>query len=175
MAMTPTKSPDPKFYNIALPVPLPGTFEYRHPTDLQIGLRVKVPFSGRELIGIVVSHCKQPSTAPQKIKSILSIIDSEPVLPDAIFDLCLWSAQYYLHPVGEVFAAALPGKIKQGAALYQTIRTLVLTSTEPNRIAEDDVKRSPKQLALLRALVEEGSSLAPSSIRANGLLLLSKL
>ncbi len=154
MTMTPTKSPAPKFYNIALPVPLPGTFEYRHPTGLQVGLRVKVPFSGRELIGIVVSHCKEPATAPQKIKSILSIIDSEPVLPQAIFDLCLWSAQYYLHPIGEVFAAALPGKIKQGAALTPTIRILTLASTAPGRIAEDDVKRSPKQLALLRALVE---------------------
>ena len=154
MTMTPTKSPAPKFYNIALPVPLPGTFEYRHPTGLQVGLRVKVPFSGRELIGIVVSHCKEPATAPQKIKSILSIIDSEPVLPQAIFDLCIWSAQYYLHPIGEVFAAALPGKIKQGAALTPTIRILTLASTAPGGTAEDDVKLSPKQLALLRALVE---------------------
>ncbi len=154
MHMTPTKSAEPKFYNIALPVPLHGTFEYRHPTDLSIGLRVKVPFSGRELVGIVISRCLQPSTAPQKIKSILSIIDSEPVLPQAIFDLCRWSAQYYLHPLGEVFAAALPSKIKQGAGLYQTTRTLALASTEPRPIAEAHVKRSPMQLALLRALFE---------------------
>lgn len=155
MAMTPTKSADPKFYNIALPVPLQGTFEYRHPAALQDGIRVKVPFSGRELIGIVVSRCKQPSTAPLKIKSILTIIDAEPVLPQTLFDLCLWAAQYYLHPIGEVFAAALPGKIKQGATLYQTTKMLALAPLEPGRIAEDPVQRSPKQLALLRALVEQ--------------------
>ncbi len=154
MAMTPKLSTDPKFYNIALPVPLQGTFEYSHPTPIMVGLRVKVPFSGRELIGIVVSHCANPATDPKKIKAIITTIDSEPVLPQTIFDLCLWSAQYYLHPIGEVFAAALPGKIKQGAGLYETTTVLGLAPATDKAAAEERVNRSPKQLALLRALIE---------------------
>jgi primosomal protein N' (replication factor Y) (superfamily II helicase) len=41
---------------VALPVPLPRTFTYRIDRPVAPGTRVRVPFSGRKLIGWVVGE-----------------------------------------------------------------------------------------------------------------------
>ena len=46
---------------------------------------------------------------------------SEPIVDPVTFDLLRWAAEYYHHPLGEVFAAALPVSLRAGQpALRQT-------------------------------------------------------
>ncbi len=72
---------------IALPVPLPGCFDYvLHGTVAPPrGSRVKVPFGRRTLVGLVHGHA--PSDYP-KLKAVQAVLDDEPVMPDELYQLC---------------------------------------------------------------------------------------
>lgn len=108
----------PSFCDVALPVPLEVTFTYRL-DGLQplVGARVLVPFRNQRHSGIVTAlHDRQPS---MQTKSILQVLDPEPVLDASLMKLGQWIAQYYLAPIGEVFRTMLPlaAEIKR-ARLY---------------------------------------------------------
>ncbi|MGE5207455.1 MAG: primosomal protein N' [Chlamydiota bacterium] len=104
-----------QFCDIALPVPLDTTFTYRVPNgngllsnsaQPVIGGRVLVPFREQRLSGVVVAlHDREPSV---KIKSVLQVLDTAPVLDERLMRLARWIAEYYLAPVGEVFRTMLP-------------------------------------------------------------------
>jgi primosomal protein N' (replication factor Y) len=98
----------PEFSDVAVPVPLDMLFTYRVPAEAPpiVGGRVLVPFRQRRMTGIVVElHDRKPSV---QTKSILSVLDTVPVLDEQLLRLGRWIADYYLAPVGEVFRAMLP-------------------------------------------------------------------
>ncbi len=98
----------PEFCEVALPVPLDATFTYRIAGGLMpvIGCRVLVPFRQQRLLGIVTDlHDRAPKV---QAKSVISVLDSTPVLVDGLMPLGKWIADYYLAPLGEVFRSMLP-------------------------------------------------------------------
>jgi primosomal protein N' (replication factor Y) len=97
---------------VAVPLPLYGTYTYRVPQRMRdtlfIGMRVLVPFRGRQLTGFVLGPAKQkPDKA--RIKSIADVLDQNPLFPASMSDFLRWIADYYIHPIGEVIRSALPG------------------------------------------------------------------
>jgi primosomal protein N' (replication factor Y) len=98
----------PEFCDVAVPVPLDMVFTYRVPAEASpvIGGRALVPFRQQRLTGIVVGlHDRKPSVTT---KSIISVLDTTPVLNDQLLQLGRWIADYYLAPLGEVFRTMLP-------------------------------------------------------------------
>jgi primosomal protein N' (replication factor Y) len=98
----------PQFCDVALPVPLDVVFSYRIPEDTQpiVGGRVLVPFRQQRLSGVVVElHDREPSVST---KSLVSVLDSQPVLDDQLMRLGKWIAGYYLAPLGEVLRSMVP-------------------------------------------------------------------
>ena len=64
-----------------------------------------------------------------KLRDVLEVLDAAPVFSAAELALLTWAADYYHHPVGEVFAAALPRLLRAG---HDAIATRVVWSaTEP--------------------------------------------
>jgi len=139
-------------YNIAIPVPLPGTFEYASPLPLKPGIRVSVTFARRRLTGVVISLCDDPVTPAAKLKPIDAILDAEPVFDQALLNLLIWASNYYFHPIGEVFSAALPSKIKHGGALEAATERLTLTELGIQMAKVGNLPRAPKQAQLLTRL-----------------------
>jgi len=134
---------------VAVPSPLRRVFDYLPLTNNQAlpGTRVKVSFGRQQLIGIVVSVSSGSSLEKKKLKPILAALDSEPLLDDSLFQLLIWASNYYQHPVGEVFATALPSKLRNGVALRDSTR--VWTGTEPSPQQGELLGRAAKQKALL--------------------------
>ncbi len=98
----------PEFCDVALPVPLDMVFTYCVSADAipVVGGRVLVPFGQRRMTGIVVElHDRKPSV---KTKTVLSVLDTSPVLDQQLVRLGRWIADYYLAPLGEVFRTMLP-------------------------------------------------------------------
>src|ERR1700734_2387194 len=102
---------------IALDTPLRRVFDYLPPAQFvgsglhgapPPGVRVRVPFGRQRLIGILVGVTAESSVAAAKLKAADEILDELPIVDPVTFDLLRWAAEYYHHPVGEVFAAALP-------------------------------------------------------------------
>ncbi|MGA2655750.1 MAG: primosomal protein N', partial [Gammaproteobacteria bacterium] len=109
-------NPD-KIFRIALPVPLRKLFDYIAQKPAAIGARICVPFGRRQLVGILIEMTDHSEVAPEKLKPIISVLDSASIFTPATFSLCQWSSQYYHHPIGEVFAAAMPALLRQAKPL----------------------------------------------------------
>ena len=119
--------------DVALPIPLPRSFTYRSDQPLQPGTRVRVPFSGRKLIGWVMGEATPPKEL-NRLKDVEKVLDVEPSVPHDVLALCRWIADYYVTPVGMVLRGALP------VALSNTART---TSPELTRRVVRIVKELP--------------------------------
>ena len=100
---------------IILPLAIPKTYTYSVPAiledKLQAGCRVEVIFGkNKKYAGIIKSiSLIQP---PYETKSILSIIDDEPIVYPNQLQLWKWISEYYMCSEGEVMAAALPTHLK---------------------------------------------------------------
>ena len=71
-----------------------------------VGGRVLVPFRNERLSGVVTAlHDRPPS---MQAKTVLQVLDAEPVLDAILMKLGQWIAQYYLAPIGEVCRTMLP-------------------------------------------------------------------
>lgn len=97
----------PEYCDVALPVPLEGTFTYRLNGIMPvIGARVVVPFREKRLSGIVTALHDNPPTA--KTRFVLNVLDAVPVLDDHLLSLGSWISRYYIAPLGEVYKTMLP-------------------------------------------------------------------
>jgi primosomal protein N' (replication factor Y) (superfamily II helicase) len=104
------------FAELLLPVPVPKLFTYRVPFDLngkvQLGIRAIVPFGNRKILTGVVVRIHESPPKEYEAKSILELLDDEPVVNQLQLKLFNWIADYYLCSAGEVMNAALPAGLK---------------------------------------------------------------
>ncbi len=107
---------------MVIPLPLPGTFTYLVPDDLIVaaGHRVIVQF-GRQKIytGIVVQIAEAAETSG--LKSIIEVLDEDPIICTWQIDFFYWLAGYYLCTPGEVVKAALPAGLKLSSEAYVSL------------------------------------------------------
>jgi primosomal protein N' (replication factor Y) len=101
------------FAEVALPVPLPRTFSYGIPSELlraRPGVRVRVRFGPRALIGCITEVGKEPPELPEgaRLLPIGRLLDEEPVLDAKQLELARFIADYYLASPGLVCRAMLP-------------------------------------------------------------------
>ena len=99
---------------IALDVPLDRLFDYLDGGfDVQIGQRVVVPFGSRKVVGVVTGIADTSEFAIEKLKSIVQVFDSEPLIDADTFGLLRFCADYYQYPFGQALLASLPTRLRQ--------------------------------------------------------------
>ena len=149
---------------IALDTPLRRVFDYLPPLQpwlapLQPGVRVRVPFGRRQIIGVLVATATDSTLDPAKLKRALEVLDEVPVLDPVTFDLLRWAADYYHHPIGEVLAAALPASLREGeAAGPNALERWRLTAAGRLALETESARRAPRRSALLARLAEGDAS-----------------
>jgi primosomal protein N' (replication factor Y) (superfamily II helicase) len=141
--------------HVALPVPLPRTFDYLLPDGIsaQAGCRVRVPFGKQqERVGIVVSVSNDSELPVSELKSVLEVLDSEPVYSSAVWRMLLWAADYYHHPIGDVLFHALPIMLRQGKPASAAPLWYWFATEQGQAVDIATLKRSAKQQQALAAL-----------------------
>ena len=73
-----------------------------------IGHRVLVPFGKSKKVGIIIAHQEHCDLPPHKIKTIIRVLDQEPLLPQSHIAFLKRTAQYYHHSINQITLAALP-------------------------------------------------------------------
>ena len=110
---------------VALPVPVAKAFSYLVPNSPSaaamipaVGTRVRVPFGRRSLIGLVVGVPQELPAGEEisRYKAISEVLDAAPLAPSEWLESLRWAASYYQQPLGEVIGAALPARLREGAA-----------------------------------------------------------
>lgn len=114
-----------KVLQVAVVAPIDHLFDYLPPLQPLInnepvrGLRLWLPFGKRECLGILWNIANNTECPEDKLKPALEWIDSEPLWSKEDLELLAWTAQYYVYPLGEVLATALPTKLRRKTAITQ--------------------------------------------------------
>jgi len=160
-----------KVLKVAVPSPLRRVFDYlplpqqQASPEPQAGMRVKVSFGRQQLIGLIVAVANGSILEKEKLKPILASLDTEPLFNDAVLKILLWAAKYYQHPIGEVFAAALPAKLRNGIPLREDSK--FWTASKPSTSKTGLLSRAVKQKALLNFIRSSGE-VSESKLRQAG-------
>ena len=155
--------PPQRVARIAVPLPLHQQFDYRVPDELPlpaVGARIAVQFGRQKLVGV----CTQvnPLDAHASLKPLSRILDSENLFGAELWELAVWLAEYYQHPLGEVLATLLPAAARKSEPV-KIRRSEVWQITA----GEFPLTRAPKQAALLQWLRDQGGSATAAQLREN--------
>ena len=146
----------PLILRLALPSPLRRLFDYLPPKgaaeeQLRPGVRLRVPFGRREVIGVLIEVGRETEVPPDKLRKALQLLDERPPLPSALFELCQWSAQYYQHSLGDTLSWALPALLRQGEPAERRLQRFWIA--QPDARPEDPrLARAPRQREALKTL-----------------------
>jgi primosomal protein N' (replication factor Y) len=136
------------------------------PASVQPGVRVLVPFGKGYKTGLLLAVCSNSEVAPARLKQVVQILDDQPLLSATDMQLLQWASHYYHHPLGEVLATALPVLLRQGKpAVLTQQRTYALSSLGKQTLPEQ-MKRAPKQQALLALFQANGGVLSSAELSA---------
>ncbi|MDH5648453.1 MAG: primosomal protein N' [Gammaproteobacteria bacterium] len=158
-------------FRVAVPVPVRRVFDYLADTKTDVpgpGTRLRVPFAGRLVTGVLLAVADTSDVPIGKLKSVAEVLDTDPAFSADILQLLLWAADYYQHPVGEVLHSALPVFLRQARpARLEPVSVWRITSTGAGADSAL-LRRSPVQRKILSAL-----SRLPAGMSAKGLAELS--
>lgn len=127
---------------VGVDAPLYRRFDYLLPNPLRQplipGMRVRVPFGRRRVVGVVLEKPRREAGASRSYRAIETVLDTEPLLSDELLKLLEWTADYYQHPIGEVIAAALPGPLRKGSTLRPRVaNSAPVAQTEALRLTDE--------------------------------------
>jgi len=119
-----------------------------------------VPFGRQRLIGILVGVVAETTVPLHKLKAALEFLDERPVFDPVTFELLRWAADYYHHPIGEVYAAALPAALRSGLPTAVSTEHWSLTARGREELESPSSRRAPQQRALLSWLADRTDATA---------------
>jgi primosomal protein N' (replication factor Y) (superfamily II helicase) len=100
---------------VTLEIALRREFDYLIPQELEgkvdVGSRVKVPFSHRQVLGVVTALAKDsPHT---NLRAILKVIGAQALVTPKVLRLARWIADYYCCPVEVALKSVLPDAVRK--------------------------------------------------------------
>lgn len=148
--------PRPSILRLALPSPLRRLFDYLPPRGLdpgrlQPGVRLRVPFGRREIVGVLVELADSSQVPEDKLRPALAVLDREPPMPAHLLELCRWTAQYYQHSLGDTLSWALPNLLRQGEPAEARVQRFWL-AVPGARLDDPRLARAPRQRQALQTL-----------------------
>lgn len=153
---------------IALPVPLYQKFDYLAPADsrfekIKTGTRASVLFGNRKLIGIIIGKSNSSAFPKHKLKTVIEILDNQPIFDSALYKLLLWATRYYQQPIGEVFSSALPKVMRQGGEIAPAYNTIyILNDSDTDEVS---LKHAPKQRFLYEFIKTHPEGVGEKSLK----------
>jgi len=158
---------------VAVPAPLRHALHYLPPPGCEIarmreGMRVIVPLGARRVVGVLLQVLERDPGMPARLRPALALPDAEPLVTPDVLAICLFAAQYYHAPLGEVILNALPTEMR-ALPRSATRAALAWQATDASfGLPENALARAPKQAQAMRLLQELGP-LAQSDCRAAGI------
>lgn len=105
-----------RYAEVILPLPLPGTFTYSIPEELEgkilPGCRVTVPFGKKITYTALVESLHDVTDCEHEIRPIKELLDELPIVLNKQIRLWEWISKYYLCSLGDIYKAAIPQGLK---------------------------------------------------------------
>ena len=151
-------------------IPLAGFnahLAYKVPSFLAGRIRkghlVRIPIRNKRELGVVVQLSSEQIIDHNKIKYILDLVQSEPVITDDLHLLLEWCASYYTASYESILEAMIPSFIRKGMGSKKVCMLEISNNFDPNLI-ELLSKRAPKQAQLLTFMMGQKFALAKALV-----------
>lgn len=157
-------------------------FQYGIPEKLvpqiKIGHRVLVPFGPRKVEGYVVELSDQLEIGADRLRSIVRLLDENPIISPALMELAFWLRARYVGLLSEALQLMLPpgyryGKERVGVKKQQMVilrkpdaelranataqrRLMEILRVKPQMLAAELIKRARASYASLDSLARQG-------------------
>ncbi|MCA9730814.1 primosomal protein N' [candidate division KSB1 bacterium] len=104
------------YVNVVFPIPQNQHFTYSIPIEfqdaVQPGSRALVSFLKETRTGYIIGLCDNPPSGI-KIKPIIDLLDTTPVMSGSLLNLARWVSEYYMCSLGEAIRAFLPAGMQK--------------------------------------------------------------
>lgn len=151
------------YVDVLLPLPLEGLYTYAVPAEMEgrvsFGMRVMVPLGKTKTYVAMAVRVHQDKPQANSLKSILQVLDQQPVLLPEQYRLWQWIAHYYMSPLGDVLKAALPAGLKNEEHYKPRTETYIrltqnFRTEQAQHIAMDMLARAEKQQHMLATFLQ---------------------
>jgi len=116
--------------DVLLPIAIQGGgYTYLLPETMpmpEVGTRVLVPLAQKEVVGLVMGVHTDPLDSDIRLREIIAILDSSPLVLPLQLQLWRWMSTYYLCPLGDVMSAALPARALDRQYCMDSLRRHIL-------------------------------------------------
>ena len=131
-------------------------FDYIALENTQIGMRVKVPFAGRFVLGYVIQLSEKSQVDPSKLKTITKNLENKPKLMPEILNLCQFMSRHFFLRLSDCIRLALPSCVRLDTQHEQLEYNLSLLYDFDTAISIIG-KRAKNQVSLVAFLNENGT------------------
>lgn len=150
-----------RYVDVILPLPLPGTFTYSIPKELEArivpGCRVCVPFGKKANYTALVASVHDELNCEYEIRPIKDVLDEMPIVLEEQVKLWKWISRYYMCSLGDIYKAAIPQGLK-GEFKPRTEQRVRLTARchdeKGINLLLQSLSRSPRQKRLLATYLQ---------------------
>lgn len=153
-----------RFASVALPVPVAREYSYRIPAhmdkDVVVGCRVRVPFHGRRLTGVVVAIEDSCTLEVSRVRDLECRLAETPALPRCVIEFTKAMSEYYCCSWGTALDAAWPASLKRRPAKTLPAVALAIEEVDAEMQALEMEDKAPKRARVLHAIRDLGSPVA---------------
>lgn len=162
-----------QYVQVAVPVPMRQLFTYQVPSTMQspticVGERIAVQFGSRQVIAVVIALSDECDIDSKKIKPISQRLNDSFHLSKSLVDFLRLCANYYHHPIGDVFQQALPKLLRQVKKLdIQPPMVWHSQAHDDDESLQKLATKAPKQQALF-SLINKHQGISWPELRTLG-------
>lgn len=129
-------------------------FQYAIPADLlpllTVGHRVLVPFGPRKVEGYVVEISDELEISPERLRSIIRLLDEKPIISPNLMELALWLRFRYVGLLSEALQLMLPPGYRYGKERVGVKRQQIVTLQNPDVQLRANATAQRRMLDILR-------------------------
>ncbi len=157
----------PTVLRVAVAAPLGMLLDYLAPDapPVRPGMRVLVPLGRGRRVGMVVAVDQPSGVALSRLKPVHALLDSAPLLGQADLAFLCWATEYYRGDPGEALFGALPVRLRRAQALLDE-RPVGWRAIPGAQAGHPDLRRAPRQRAVLARLANAATGLTDAALRA---------
>ncbi|MCB1870367.1 MAG: primosomal protein N', partial [Gammaproteobacteria bacterium] len=157
---------------VAVAAPVYSIFDYLPPvgcdlSQLHCGVRVRVPFGRGERCGVLLQVASESPLQSNRLKRVLEILDDQALFSAEDIALLRWAADYYRYPPGEVFASALPARLRKGTKDKGGACSGWRLTPLGGAVDPDELNRAPRQAELMKLLSHSPEGMTQQDIALN--------
>ncbi len=90
--------------------------------EIQIGMRVLVPFGGKKIYTGIVFELHNNAPENFVAKEVISMLDEQPIMPEEQINFWNWLSGYYMCSLGEIYRFSFPSSLKLESETYLKLK-----------------------------------------------------